>query len=110
MPEWPASNWNFQWYGPADFGRERAEMESALERLSGRQLVLVRYSPEHNPLDEWVYNAPDIDGAKVIWTREMNAGEDEQLIRYYKDRRIWLVEPDVQPPRVSPYPGAGPLR
>ena len=106
MPEWPASAWNFNWYGPAEFGQERARIESDLEQLPGRQLAIVRYSANHNPLDEWVYNAPDIEGAKVIWAREMNVAENSELIRYYRDRQVWLVEPDAQPPRLSPYRGA----
>jgi len=27
-----------------------------------------------------------------------------RLIRYYKDREVWLVQPDSRPPKVSPYP------
>ncbi len=65
---------------------------------------MVRYSPGHYPFDEWVYNAPDIDGAKVIWAREMDAANNLELIRYYKDRNVWLVQPDAQPPQVSAYP------
>ncbi len=106
MPQWPASAWNFNWYGPADFGRERAQIEANLEQLPGQQLVIVRYARGHNPLDEWVYNAPNIDGSKVIWAREMDAGENLKLIRYYSGRQVWLVEPDARPPEVSPYPGA----
>ncbi len=106
MPQWPASAWNFNWYGPADFGRERAQIEANLEQLPGRQLVIVRYARGHNPLDEWVYNAPNIDGAKVIWAREMDAAENLNLIRYYSSRQVWLVEPDARPPEISPYPGA----
>jgi hypothetical protein len=106
MPEWPASAWNFNWYGPADFGRERAQIKDALEQLPGRQLAIVRYSPEHNPLDEWVYNAPDIADSKVIWARDMNPAENLELIRHYRNRQIWLIEPDLQPPRVSPYPAS----
>ena len=30
-------------------------------------------------------------------------------INYYEDRKVWLVQPDMQPVAVSPYPviGAG---
>ena len=63
-----------------------------------------RYSPRHNPFDEWVYNGADIDGSKVIWAREMDAANNLELIRYYRDRRVWLVEPDSTPSAVSPYP------
>jgi hypothetical protein len=54
-------------------------------------------------MDEWVYNAADIDSSKVIWAREMDAANNLDLIRYYKDRQVWLVQPDAQPPKVSPY-------
>jgi hypothetical protein len=102
-PEWPASNWSCNWYGPVEFGTKRARIEGGLEQLPGKQLVMVRYSPEHYPLDEWVYNAPDIDSSKVIWAREMDAADNLELIRYYQDRHVWLVQPDAQP-QVSPYP------
>jgi hypothetical protein len=65
--------------------------------------VIVRYGPEHNPSNEWVYNAADIENSKVIWAREMSAAENLDLIRYYKDRTVWLVQPDMDPPNVSPY-------
>jgi hypothetical protein len=101
--EWPASEWVGVWYGPGHFGTERAHIEAGLEQLPGKQLVIVRYSPEHYSMDEWVYNAPDIDRSKVIWAREMDAANDLELIRYYKDRNVWLVQPDKQPAEISPY-------
>lgn len=104
IPEWPASSWNVSWYGPDNFGTERAHVEAELEQLPGKQLVMVRYSPDHNLLNEWVYNAPDIDGSKVIWAREMDAADNLELIQYYQGRHVWLVQPDMQPPEVSPYP------
>ena len=103
MPKWPASAWNFKWYGPADFGKQRAQVEAALDRLPGRHLVIVRYSSAHIPLDEWVYNAPDIDSSKVIWAREMSDAENLELIRHYSSRRVWLAEPDACPQLVEPY-------
>ena len=66
--------------------------------------MIVRYSPEHNPIDEWVYNAADIDRSKVIWAREMDAANNCELMQYYKDRKVWLVQPDTTPTSVSPYP------
>ncbi len=27
-----------------------------------------------------------------------------ELIRYYGDRKVWLVEPDAIPARITPYP------
>jgi hypothetical protein len=90
IPEWPVSKWNDNWYGPADFGGKRAHIEAGLERLPGKQLVIVRYSTDHPLYDEWVYNAPDIDNSKVIWAREMDAADNLELIRYYQGRHVWL--------------------
>ena len=66
--------------------------------------MIVRYWGNHDPFDEWVYNQADIDGSKVIWARDGSAADNLELIRYYKDRKVWLVEPDAIPARISPYP------
>ena len=51
-----------------------------------------------------VFNAADIDNSKVIWARDMSEAENLELIRYYKDRTVWLVQPDMKPASVSLYP------
>jgi hypothetical protein len=85
-------------------GMERAQVAANLARLPGPQLAIVRYSPSHSVRAvEWVYNAADIDGSKVVWAREMNPASDQELLDYYKGRQAWLIEPDFTPPRVSPY-------
>lgn len=97
-------DWMYKWYGPSRAGIPRADAEAAMEHRSGEQLAIVRYSPDHNYLDEWVYNAADIAHSKVIWAREMDAASNCELIKHYKDRKAWLVQPDLRPTRVSPYP------
>jgi hypothetical protein len=97
------SGWLVTWYGPGQFGARRAKIENQLEHLPGKQLVIVRYAPDHSPLDEWVYNAADIDHSKVIWARDMSPAENLDLVHYYKGRTVWLVQPDTNP-AVSPYP------
>jgi hypothetical protein len=99
--EWPASGWNFTWFGPQHFGMERAQIEAWLDRQPGKQLVIVRYWGNHYPFDEWVYNGADIDGSKVIWARD--APNNLELVRYYRDRKVWLVEPDATPARITLY-------
>ena len=93
------------WYqeGPREFGRTRINAE--LSSLTGDQLVIVRYAPEHNYFVEWVYNGADIDGSKVVWARDMGVAENEPLIRYFGSRTIWLMEADGNPPRLLPYDG-----
>jgi hypothetical protein len=104
LPEYPTTMWDYTWYGPDHFGTDRLHVEDELEQLPGRQLAIVRYSSSHNPMNEWVYNSADIENSRVIWAREMDPANNVELIRYYKDRKVWLVEPDSQPISVSPYP------
>jgi hypothetical protein len=103
IPIWPGT-WAAEWYGQSSLsGVKRAQIESRLEQMPGRQLVIVRYPLDHSPLDEWVYNAANIDSSKVVWAREMDEAENLQLIHYYKDRTVWLVQPDTKPASVSLY-------
>jgi len=81
----------------------RVGVADQLARAPGKQLVFVRYWPRHIFQDEWVYNAADIDGARVVWARDLGAAENEKLRRYYPDRTVWLLEPDARPPRLTAY-------
>jgi hypothetical protein len=83
---------------------ERAAILDHLKQEQGKHLVIVRYSPEHSYHAEWVYNEADIDNAKVIFAREMDAQHNQQLLEYFRDRRIWLVNADEKPPQLKPYP------
>ena len=87
--------------GPSSFGRE--QIEKRLMQMPGQHLVLVRYKPEHDAFDEWVYNAADIDGSKIIWARQLDAEQDQELLAYYKYRKAWLLEADEEPPRLTDY-------
>jgi len=101
---WPATS---MWYGPVPSGAERVRMLAKLEGYPGRQLAIVRYAPDHGLFDDWVYNAADIDNSKVVWAREMSAQSNTELFQYFADRTVWLVEPDCDPSRISPYPVQG---
>jgi hypothetical protein len=93
------------WYGTQPLGLERAEVMAKLQSYPGRQLAIVRYAPGHSVFDEWVYNAADIDNSKVVWSRDMDPASNAELLRYFRDRSVWLVEPDFDPPRISKYTG-----
>jgi len=95
--------WPTMWYGTTPLGLPRKQVSAQLGAMPGKQLAIVRYAPEHAPFDDWVYNAADIDASKVVWARELKPADTKTLIGYFQDRRVWLVEPDFTPPRVSRY-------
>jgi hypothetical protein len=74
---------------------DRADLQRTLESTPGKHVVLVRYGPGHSVHEEWVFNAADIDGSKVIWARDLPGEVNDQLFNYYKDRTIWLASPDT---------------
>jgi 4-amino-4-deoxy-L-arabinose transferase-like glycosyltransferase len=84
----------------------RAEIEDQLEGMPGNHLVIVRYSADHQPFPDWVYNAAEIDRSRVIWARDMSPAENQELTNYYASRTAWLLEPDVAPPRLERYSSA----
>ncbi len=88
--------------GPGNLDRPR--ILAALEALPGRHLVVVRYDETHNLVEEWVYNEADIDHARVVWAQEMKPEANAELFHYFRDRQVWLVEPDSSPVRLAPYP------
>jgi hypothetical protein len=71
---------------------ERARILRELKADGARHLVIVRYGPQHQPNNEWVYNEADIDGSRVVWAREMDAPQTGRLLEYFKDRQVWLAE------------------
>jgi hypothetical protein len=97
-PAWPRGN------------LDRAAIIEQLKRLPGEHLVLVRYQPgyglNHDVDHEWVYNAADIDAAKIVWARDMGDGQNQELLRYFHDRHVWMLNGDQVPPRLQSLPPA----
>jgi hypothetical protein len=83
---------------------QRQHILTQLQKEGGRHLVIVRYGSQHLPKREWVYNEANIDGAQVVWAREMDMAHNHKLLAYFADRHVWLLEPDAQEPHVVPYP------
>jgi hypothetical protein len=90
-PDWPRGNWT------------RVRVMERLSRLPGRQLVLVSYGPGHTVDDEYVYNDADIDSAKIVWARDMGPEQNQELIDYFHDRQVWILEPDHSSPLLVSY-------
>lgn len=97
---------------PHDWSVERERIRKQLEATPGRHLVMACYAPDHSPHEEWVWNAADIDGAKVVWARSLGRERDRALRDYFADRRVWTLYADREPPAVveggpCPDPEAG---
>jgi len=91
------------WYSEDPHNVQRARLIKQLEREPGQHLVIVRYNPDHEIFEDWVYNSADINSAKVVWARDMGATGNQELIEHFKAHSVWLVEPDETPFRLAPY-------
>ena len=45
----------------------------------------------------WVYNAAQIDQAKVIWAHDLDPATNARLLAYYSGRRVWRLDADANP-------------
>ena len=89
-----------------DWFSERARLVANLKEAGGKHLILVRYGPGHNLHNEWVYNGADIDGAPVVWARDMGDEANQELLEYYRDRQVLLLDvldPEGRLFRLTPY-------
>jgi hypothetical protein len=91
--------WDYINYGDPE---GRIAINNQLLRAPGKQLVFVHYGPQHR-FHEWIHNAADIDAARVVWVHDLGPAENQKLIRYYRDRTAWLLQPDAAPPTLLPY-------
>ena len=85
---------------------DRAQIVHQLCQVPGRHLVIVRYDTnsaiQRDPGHEFVYNSADIDHAKIVWARDMGES-NQQLINYFRDRQVWLLNGDDPRPKLSAY-------
>jgi hypothetical protein len=85
----------------------RTALVAQLERMDGDHLVIVRYRKGHAWYKEWIHNKADIDGAKVVWARELSPDSNRRLLDYFNGRRVWLLEADREPAMLIPYQTEG---
>jgi hypothetical protein len=74
-----------------------------LEAKPGKQLVIVRYRPDHFWAYSWINNGYDIPNQHVIWARDTEPGESNlRLLCTFQDRQVWLLIPPergfIRPP------------
>jgi len=89
---------------PCQGDPSRQAIAEKLAQTPGKHLIMVRYEEDHNIHDDWVYNGAEIDSAKVLWARELDAAQNAKLLAYFRDRIVWLVTPDSDNTYLEPYP------
>jgi len=98
----PAHAYSLSWnVGTGSPGR--AAIERQLDQVPGKHLIVVRYGATHNPHGEWVFNHADIDRSRIVWARELDPQQNDKLFTYFRDRQIWLFEPDRNSQTLTPY-------
>ncbi len=85
----------------------REQIIADLELRPGKDLIIVQYTPQHSPHEEWVYNRANIDDASVVWARDLGADENSRLIQCFRDRKIWTLAADSVPATPVPLEAAG---
>jgi hypothetical protein len=82
---------------------QRADLLQMLEKQGGQDLVIVQYLPGHSTIQQWVYNAADIDSSSVVWAHDMGYEKNRELINYFPNRRAWLLALGPDSGRLAPY-------
>jgi hypothetical protein len=82
---------------------QRKEVIYRLMEKGPRHLVFVKYGPNHDVHDGWVHNRAEIDASEIVWAQDMGRTSNQELVDYYPDRQVWILEADLNPPRLKPY-------
>ena len=80
---------------------ERQALLETLEADGEKHLVLVSYPARRSLHAEWVYNEADIDGAAVVWARDLGK-QNAALLRHFAGRRVWRLRPSHEGAALQP--------
>jgi len=92
---------NYQsWCCKQQGNMNKARIARELAQVPGEHLVFVKTKASEFNLLQWIYNAADIDGARIVWARDLGEDRDAELAKYFRDRDVWVVDPNVEPAKV----------
>jgi hypothetical protein len=95
---------NFQsWCCVKPGNPNKARILAILDSSDGKHLALVKSKTDPDNVLQWIYNDADIDASKVVWARDLGAEGNGALLEYFRDRKIWVVDPNVEPATILPY-------
>jgi hypothetical protein len=85
---------------PPDWASQTADIPGfrdithIMEAKPGKQLVIVRYRPDHFWGYSWINNGHDLQTEHVIWARDTEPLESNvPLVCAFTDRKVWLLVP-----------------
>ncbi|QDU16073.1 hypothetical protein CA11_39010 [Gimesia maris] len=81
----------------------RVNLIEQLKKMPQKDLIFVKYSPDHNPHFDWVYNRADIDHSEVVWALSLTSAENQKLIDYFPDRKVWQLSVAPKDLNLTPY-------
>jgi hypothetical protein len=100
---------NFQtWCCRVEGNQNKPRITAQLASLPGDHLIFVKAKRDPNNLYQWIYNAADIDGSRFVWARDLGDAENTQLAASMAGRRVWMVDPNVEPATLAAYDPAMP--
>jgi hypothetical protein len=89
---------NFQsWCCKVQGRDDKQRITAYLEHQLGRHLVIVRSKTDPYNFFQWIYNEADIDSARIVWARDLGEDRNRVLRTYFRDRTVWMVDPNFEP-------------
>ena len=84
---------------------DRSNIQQRLEATDEQHLVLFESctKPNHAYVYGWVYNQPDIDRSKIVWAYDLGPVMNQELLEYFKGRKVWRIETRGQSPDLVEY-------
>lgn len=100
---------NFQtWCCRVQGNQNKPRIMAELAKAPGNHLVFVKAKTDSHNLFQWIYNSADIDGSRFVWARDLGDGENARLAASMAGRRVWMVDPNVEPATLTAYDPATP--
>ena len=90
----------------AAIGPERAAIEARLDRFPGRSWCWCAMGRPRSPAGMGLQRSRHRPPESRLGAG-YGADQNEELLRYYSTRRVWLLEADAVPPRLSEYSLSG---
>ena len=95
---------NFQtWCCRVEGNQNKPRIMAELAKTPGNHLVFVKPKTDSHNLFQWIYNGADLDGARFVWARDLGDAENAQLAASMAKRKVWMVDPNVEPATLTPY-------